>query len=326
MKSTHPLEIVKRLGHAKGFVVLPKRWIIERTLASAWPLRRLAKDLGMPQPQGACLPPPRLHPPHAAKALQSSMMFPDKLYRAERRLGAWLEQPLARRAGLGRVSHGLQKHNESDSGHRKHERGRSIPGPIANDASGERRDGVRQTLQEPQMTIPVALVAKSMHGDRVEQRRERCLQQILNRDCSRHERQRQPPDKEYGGGRCDQDCPLQSASAPEHDITDLTPYRSGDDNGCRSDRKEESDALRRKPAAGENWRHKRQKHASGGPVARNGARSSRILVAMTSTKGHRLGPGVDRRAWRPEPRRLMRSSPAVWGAQGCEQRQEFFPR
>ena len=36
------LEIVKRLGHAKGFVVLPKRWIVERTspgLAAAadWP-------------------------------------------------------------------------------------------------------------------------------------------------------------------------------------------------------------------------------------------------------------------------------------------------
>ena len=26
-------EIVKRLRHAKGFVVLPKRWIVERTLA-----------------------------------------------------------------------------------------------------------------------------------------------------------------------------------------------------------------------------------------------------------------------------------------------------
>ena len=27
------LEIVKRLGHAKGFVVLPKRWIVERSMA-----------------------------------------------------------------------------------------------------------------------------------------------------------------------------------------------------------------------------------------------------------------------------------------------------
>ena len=113
------------------------------------------------------------------------------------------------------------------------------------------------------MTITVALVAKSMHGNRVEQRRERCLQEVLSRDCSSHERQRQSSAKENGGDRCDEDCPLQGASAPEHDITDLTPYRSGDDDGCRSDREEESDALRREPAAGENRRHERQKHASG---------------------------------------------------------------
>jgi transposase len=38
------LEIVKRLGHAKGFVVLPKRWNVERTLAWLGRCRRLAKD------------------------------------------------------------------------------------------------------------------------------------------------------------------------------------------------------------------------------------------------------------------------------------------
>ncbi len=38
------LKIVKRLGHANGFVVLPKRWIIERTLAWLGRCRRLAKD------------------------------------------------------------------------------------------------------------------------------------------------------------------------------------------------------------------------------------------------------------------------------------------
>ena len=38
------LEIVKRLGHAKGFVALPKRWIVERTLAWLGRCRRLAKD------------------------------------------------------------------------------------------------------------------------------------------------------------------------------------------------------------------------------------------------------------------------------------------
>ena len=37
------LEIVKRLGHAKGFVVLPKRWIVERTLAWLGRCRRLAR-------------------------------------------------------------------------------------------------------------------------------------------------------------------------------------------------------------------------------------------------------------------------------------------
>ncbi len=69
---------------------------------------------------------------------------------------------------------------------------------------------------------------------------------------------------EHGGDRCDEDCPLHGASGPEHYITYLAPYRSGDDDGCRGDREEESDALRRKPTAGENWRDKRQRHVSGG--------------------------------------------------------------
>ncbi|MGI8569525.1 MAG: transposase, partial [Methylocella sp.] len=37
-------EIVKRSDHAKGFVVLPKRWIVERTFAWLNRGRRLAKD------------------------------------------------------------------------------------------------------------------------------------------------------------------------------------------------------------------------------------------------------------------------------------------
>ena len=37
-------EIVKRSDHAKGFVALPKRWIVERTFASLGRCRRLAKD------------------------------------------------------------------------------------------------------------------------------------------------------------------------------------------------------------------------------------------------------------------------------------------
>jgi transposase len=39
-----PLEIVRRCDTAKGFVVLPKRWIVERTFAWLGRCRRLAKD------------------------------------------------------------------------------------------------------------------------------------------------------------------------------------------------------------------------------------------------------------------------------------------
>ena len=38
------VEIVKRSDQAKGFAVLPKRWIVERTFAWLGRCRRLAKD------------------------------------------------------------------------------------------------------------------------------------------------------------------------------------------------------------------------------------------------------------------------------------------
>lgn len=38
------LEIVKRTDDLKGFVVLPKRWIVERTFAWLGRYRRLSKD------------------------------------------------------------------------------------------------------------------------------------------------------------------------------------------------------------------------------------------------------------------------------------------
>ena len=38
------VEIVKRSDVAKGFVVLPRRWVVERTLAWLGRCRRLAKD------------------------------------------------------------------------------------------------------------------------------------------------------------------------------------------------------------------------------------------------------------------------------------------
>jgi len=72
------VEIVKRSDMARKFVVLPKRWIVERTFAWLGGCRRLAR-LGELQSKSARVPASRLDPPRVEKAMQSGVMLPDRL-------------------------------------------------------------------------------------------------------------------------------------------------------------------------------------------------------------------------------------------------------
>ena len=72
-----PLEIIKRSDRAKGFVVLPKRWIVERTLGWLGRCRRLAKDCENTYAHGSRLPDPRNDPPDAPAHRQAIEMATD---------------------------------------------------------------------------------------------------------------------------------------------------------------------------------------------------------------------------------------------------------
>ena len=76
-----PLEIVKRSDAAKGFVVLPKRWIVERTFGWLGRCRRLTKDfenLQVPRRIRHSRHDPA-HDPQNRKALSKLMNRSDRL-------------------------------------------------------------------------------------------------------------------------------------------------------------------------------------------------------------------------------------------------------
>jgi hypothetical protein len=74
------LEIVKRSDRHR-FVVLPKRWIVDRTIAVDvyvdQSLPTAGQGLGVPEPQRPRIPAPGLRPSHASKAMPRQQMIPD---------------------------------------------------------------------------------------------------------------------------------------------------------------------------------------------------------------------------------------------------------
>ena len=73
------LEIVKRSDAAKTFIVLPKRWIVERTIGWLNRCRRLAKDWECLNRNALRFPALGLNPPHVKKALSVNNMISDRL-------------------------------------------------------------------------------------------------------------------------------------------------------------------------------------------------------------------------------------------------------
>src|SRR4051812_982494 len=56
-------------------------------LRLAWSMQTTCKGLGKPQSKSARLPAIGVHPPHAEKAMQSNVMFPDRLSEIEYKSG-----------------------------------------------------------------------------------------------------------------------------------------------------------------------------------------------------------------------------------------------
>jgi hypothetical protein len=73
------VEIVKRSDHAKGFVVLPKRWVGRTNVRMARALQASCQRLGESQSKSARISAPRFNQTHAEKIMQSSMISPDRL-------------------------------------------------------------------------------------------------------------------------------------------------------------------------------------------------------------------------------------------------------
>lgn len=72
-------EIIKRCDKAKGFLVLPRRWVVERSLAWLNRCRRLAKDWENRDYKARGFFAARLDPPDGQAPMPGLAMIPDRL-------------------------------------------------------------------------------------------------------------------------------------------------------------------------------------------------------------------------------------------------------
>jgi hypothetical protein len=75
------IEIVKRSDRARGFVPLPRRWIVRTHDRLAEPLPSTGQGLGESQSQRSRFPKTCFHPPHVTETLQSLIKSSDGLLR-----------------------------------------------------------------------------------------------------------------------------------------------------------------------------------------------------------------------------------------------------
>jgi hypothetical protein len=83
------VEIVKHSDRANGFTVLPKRWVVERTLARLNRCRRLSKDWENLNHKARAFLMMAVYPLHGQEAMSCLEMFPERAAGRRAHLGVY---------------------------------------------------------------------------------------------------------------------------------------------------------------------------------------------------------------------------------------------
>lgn len=172
------VEIVRRCGSGK-FVVLPKRWIVERTSACLNRCRRLSKELGMPQPQRSCLPALGIGQAHGATVMSERSLIGSDLisvlgdlrqgkHKIEGRLNSPGE-PIDHRVGPGLAARAFSLQRRVARRCSRFRCGRGLPGSPPPPGNVQLRDAQLETVQtRVDRPIPVAFPAEGSSDGYIE--------------------------------------------------------------------------------------------------------------------------------------------------------------